>query len=94
MGSRIVRFRLPVGMSVAVTRLLASSSQIPVSETLRDVAAGLRPNRRWMQEQRNFGSRFSTQNLLLTIGLEQLASLVSSRPNLREEIGLSVAVED
>ena len=94
MGSRIVRFRLPFGMSVAFARLLASSSQIPVRETLRDVAAGLRSNRRCMQEQRNFGSRFSTQKLLLTIGLEQLASLVSSRPNLREEIGLSIAVED
>jgi hypothetical protein len=70
MGSRIVRFRLPFGVSVAVARLLASSSQILVSETLRDMSAGLRPNRRWMQEQRNFGSRFPTQNLLLTIGLE------------------------
>jgi hypothetical protein len=68
MGSRIVRLRLPVVVSVflAPCQFCANFER----ETLLDMAAQLRSDRRWLQEQRNFGSPFAKYDLLLTIGLE------------------------
>src|SRR5271157_4364424 len=92
MGSRASESRLPICFfpPLLVTLLQRAVSQ---SSALGRMAE-LRCGSRWMQKQREFGDPFPARHFLFAIGFGEFASLGCAAPDLRQEIGLAVAVED